>query len=164
MHALSSWVIPLSSLYNVILALWCNSHIHNFPFMILDTKVCQGYVYIQCILYIHESVYLYIIILTCLELYCLIKYISALESSTEVSKLKFPSSLSCPSYTSQVPRLSVVTVVYCTLNFQWQSWPTASCGQLCIENLPAIKVPINTVPTIVSLLFHKFLCQPYLVL
>ena len=38
---------------------------------------------------------------------------------------------------------SVVPVWYCTFiagNFQWQSWPTASCGPLCIENCQLSKM------------------------
>ena len=46
----------------------------------------------------YTYVYLYVIILTCVELYFVIKCISALESITGVSKLKLPLSLSCPSY------------------------------------------------------------------
>ena len=39
MHVFSSWVKPLSSLYNEIFALWCNLCVHNFPFVVLDTEV-----------------------------------------------------------------------------------------------------------------------------
>ena len=113
--------------------------------------------------------YLYIIILACLELYCLIKYISALESSTEVSKLKFPSSLSCPSYTSQVPRLSVVTVVYfkfsmtelahsklwATLHWKYASYQNANkhCPYYSLSSLPQIPLSALPCPIIVFQIF-----------
>ena len=45
----------------------------------------------------------------------------------------------------------VVTDVYCTLTagkFPMTELHTASCVQLCIENLPAVKDAIYTVPTI----------------